>query len=218
MLLNNEITLSDLHSQSDEIIFWQKNIEETPFPEQLTNISLLQKRTHKAIDRVYDTMHKELDALPEYDFSIDVLKYMQSTVNELYAFNHDCYNAMQINELTEKNTNYIYEISALIDEYIRQVDKLKKIASVHIGEDNTNDTIDILNKKINDLRHTLSDAVKFAILLSKINTYMLNTLSVTGFWVQLMAWYEPYFKPGASTDGLDDIIRKQTDYFHAFGH
>ncbi|MBC4010207.1 hypothetical protein H8R13_00370 [Morganella morganii] len=218
MSSNNEITLSELHDQSDEIIFWQKNIEEIPFPEQLKDINIHQKRTHKAIDRVYDTIHKELDTLPEYDFSVDVLKQMQSIVNELYAFNHDCYNAMQINELTEKNTNYIYETSALIDEYIRQVDKLKKIASVHIGEDNTNDTIDILNKKINDLRHTLSEAVKFAILLSKINTYMLNTLSVTGFWVQLMAWYEPYFRPEAPADGLDDIIRKQTDYFHAFGH
>lgn len=92
------------------------------------------------------------------------------------------------------------------------------MTSVHTGSDHTDDTIDVLNKKINDLRYTISDAVRFAILLSKINTYMLNTLSVTGFWVQLMALYEPYFKPGAPTDGLNDIIQHQLDYFHAFGH
>lgn len=53
------------------------------------------------------------------DFPVDILKYMQSGTNELYAINHSCYNAIKINELTERNSNYIYKLSELIDEYTR---------------------------------------------------------------------------------------------------
>ncbi|MBT0519248.1 hypothetical protein [Morganella morganii] len=218
MLSNNEITLSDLHEQSEDIETYQSNIKEMPYREQLENINHYLRRIHITIERGYDNLHRDLNSLSGEDFPVDILKYMQSGANELYAINHHCYNAMEINELTERNSNYIHKLSELINEYTRQLEQLKKMTSVHTGNDHTDDTIDMLNKKINDLRHTVSDAVRFAILLSKINMYMLNTLSVTGFWVQLMALYEPYFKQGAPMDGLNDIIQHQLDYFNSFGH
>lgn len=66
MLINNEITLSDLYEQSEDIETYQSSIKEMPYREQLEDINRHLKRIHITIERGYDNLHGNLIHYPAW--------------------------------------------------------------------------------------------------------------------------------------------------------